>query len=50
MALGARVLSELGDDPNRLADGKSSQEQRRHVTNHPNLGQTPRRLGSLHPQ
>jgi len=38
--LGARVLSEFGDDPDRYADAKSQEELRRHQPDHPPVGQT----------
>ena len=50
MTLGARVLGEFGDDPNRYADRQVSQELLRHVTHHPRLGQVTRRARPLRPQ
>jgi len=37
--LGARVLAEFGDDPDRFTDAKGPQELRRHLTDHPRLRQ-----------
>ena len=50
MTLGARVLGEFGDDPNRYADRQVSQELLRHVTHHPRLRQITRRARPLRPQ
>ena len=41
--LGARVLGEFGDDPNRYADAKSRGKLRRHVTHHPRIREPTRR-------
>ena len=39
--LGARVLAEFGDDPNRYADAKVPPELRRHIPYHQSLRQEP---------
>ena len=38
MTLGARVLGEFGDDPNRVRHRQVSQELLGHVTHHSRLG------------
>ena len=48
--LGARVLGEFGDDPNRYARCQVSQELRRHVTDHQRLGHATCRARPPRPQ
>jgi transposase len=43
MTVGARVLAEFGDDPNRYVNAKCRNELLRYVTDHPSIRQTPRR-------
>ena len=50
MILGARVLGEFGDDPNRYADAKSRKKLRRHVAHHQSLGQAQGGARPLRPQ
>ena len=50
IVLGARVLGEFGDDPQRYRDAKSPQELRRHFPDHPRLRSQARRAGPLRPQ
>ena len=48
--LGARVLGEFGDDPDRYATPKSRKQLRRHVTHHRRLGQETGRARPPRPQ
>ena len=48
--LGARVLAEFGDDPDRYADAEGPQELRRHQPDHPPVRQAEVRPGPLRPQ
>jgi hypothetical protein len=48
--LGARVLAEFGDDPDRYADAKSTQQLLRHVTDHQSLRHQTGGAGPLRPQ
>jgi len=45
--LGARVLGEFGDEPNRYCTAKSQQELCRHVAHHPGVGHQAGGLGPL---
>jgi hypothetical protein len=48
--LGARVLGELGDEPNRYDTAKSREKLCRHVTHHPRLGHQTARARPPRPQ
>jgi len=50
MILGARVLAEFGDDPNRYANAKSRKNYAGTSPHHTGLGQEPRRPRPLRPQ
>ena len=50
MILGARVLAEFGDDPNRYHDAKSRKNYAGTSPIHPSLRHPPGRLGPLRPQ
>ena len=50
VVLGARVLGEFGDDPERYESAKSWQELRRHLAAHRSIGAQAHREGPLHPQ
>ena len=48
--LGARVLGEFGDDPDRYASGKARKNYAWHLPDHPRIGQEEDRHGPVRPQ